>query len=79
MIPANATIIRKAYQEFANGNIPASLRHSTHRSPGMCRVIVRCRAITRATTKSSDFSNTPWHYAGVSSPSRFIMSLPKKT
>jgi uncharacterized protein len=24
----------------------------------MCRVIVRCRAITRATTRSSDFSNT---------------------
>ena len=29
----------------------------------MCRVIVRCRAITRATTSSSDFSNTPWHCA----------------
>jgi hypothetical protein len=25
MIPANATIIRKAYDDFANGNIPAVL------------------------------------------------------
>jgi hypothetical protein len=60
MISTNATVIRKAYDDFANGNIPAVLEafdiSITWHVPGHS---FRCRAITGASTTSSDFSNTP--------------------
>ena len=78
MIPTNATIIRKAYDDFAKGDIPAVLEafdvSITWHVPGHSPL----SGDTMAATRSSDFSNAPWNLAAVSSLSKFITSLPKK-
>jgi ketosteroid isomerase-like protein len=77
VISTNATIIRKAYDDFAKGDIAAVLEafdaSITWHVPGHSPL----SGDYKGHDEVVGFSNTPWHCAAVSSLSRCSMSLPK--
>ena len=78
MIPTNATVIRKAYDDFAKGDIAAVLEafdaSITWHVPGHSPL----SADYKGHDEVVGFFKHTWRFAVVSSPSKFIMSLPKK-
>jgi hypothetical protein len=64
MTTSNATVIRKAYADFAQSNIPAVLQPSIQALFGMFLVIVSYQATIPGTIRSAASFNAPWSFSG---------------
>jgi hypothetical protein len=59
---SNSAIIRKAYEDFAQGTFPRSLPRSTRPSPGAFLATARYRGTIPATTKSETSFVARWNF-----------------